>query len=47
MAANDAIAPERPFPGSITVSGLFVLNLVDAKNAMNVIPGTFFARGHD
>jgi uncharacterized membrane protein len=25
----------------------FVLTLVDVKNAMNVTPGTFFARGHD
>jgi len=25
----------------------FVLTLVDVKNAMSVIPGTFFARGHD
>ena len=25
----------------------FVLTLVDVKNAMNITPGTFFARGHD
>jgi uncharacterized membrane protein len=25
----------------------FVLTLVDTKNAMNVVPGTFVARGHD
>jgi uncharacterized membrane protein len=25
----------------------FVLTLMDVKNAMNVTPGTFFARGHD
>ncbi len=25
----------------------FVLTLVDVKNAMDVVPGRFFARGHD
>ena len=25
----------------------FVLTLIDVKNAMNVVPGTFVARGHD
>ncbi len=47
----DWLGADRP-PGVSQRSGwypltTFVLTLVDVKNAMDVVPGTFVARGHD